>query len=81
MAGSPPDGVLDVEWEVPLYVIHSQFDQVVPIEPTEAAVEELRDRGIDVEFVVTLGGDHYDVSQFVLPLYGAIPWLEEVWQR
>lgn len=81
MSGYPPDGIPDADWSVPLYVIHTQDDPVVPIAPTEAAVEELRDRGFPVEFVVLPGNNHYDTSPFIAPLRAAIPWIEEAWGR
>ena len=73
--------MLEIDWEIPLYIIHSQDDLVLPIGPTEAAVEQLRNRGISVEFIVTQGSNHYDTSQFIGPLRVAVPWIEEIWQN
>lgn len=81
VAGSPPNGILEADWEMPLYIIHSQNDLVVPIGPTEAAVEQLRNRGISVEFIVTQGSNHYDTSLFIGPLRVTVPWIEEIWQN
>ena len=81
MAGWPAEGALDVDWEVPLYVIHSRQDEIVPLEPTEAAVAELRSRGVAVEFVTLDGITHYDSPRFVEPLQAAIPWILEAWSR
>jgi predicted peptidase len=81
IAGLPPDWLADVEWTVPLYVIHSENDAVLPIETTEAAIEQLNNRGVAVEFVVTQGSNHYDTGQFIGPLRTAVPWIENVWQQ
>jgi len=81
MSGYPPDGIPDDDWSMPLYVIHTENDPVVPIERTEAAIAELRDRGFPVEFVVLPGNNHYDTSQFIAPLQETIPWIVNAWRR
>lgn len=81
MAGWPQPDVVDVEWNVPLYVIHSREDQVVHLEPTETAVKRLQARGVSVELVVLTGITHYETSRFVEPLRAAVPWIERVWSR
>jgi predicted peptidase len=81
VSGSPPEDVLDIDWEVPVYAIHSRDDDVVPIEPTEVAIEHLRSLGIQVEFVALSGIGHYETSRFLGPLRAVIPWLEDIWQR
>ena len=80
MAGLPPSGVLDVEWKIPLYVIHSRQDEVMPLQPTKEAVKELKAKGVSVELVVLEGITHYETSRFVEPLRAARPWIEGVWQ-
>jgi predicted peptidase len=81
MAGWPAEGSLDVDWQVPLYAIHSRQDEIVPLEPTEAAVAELLSRGASVELVTISGITHYQTSRFVDPLQDAIPWILEAWAR
>jgi predicted peptidase len=79
MAGWPDRESLDLVQELPLYVIHSRQDQVVPIGETEQAVEVLKDRGVAVEFVVVTGIQHYETRSFGGPLREAIPWIKATW--
>ena len=79
MAGLPQADAVDVEWEIPLYVIHSRQDEVIPIEPTEVAVKQLQTRGVSVELVVLEGIKHYETNRFAEPLQAAVPWIEKVW--
>jgi predicted peptidase len=79
MAGFPPADVVDVQWKIPLYVIHSRQDEVIPLDPTETAVKELRAKGVSVELVVLDGITHYENNRFVKPLRAAVPWIEKVW--
>jgi predicted peptidase len=66
---------------VPLYVIHSAADQLLPVEQMRALVESLRRQGVRVEYVELAGVDHYDVSAFIEPLRAAAAWLERRWRR
>ena len=81
MAGRPTFDVKDIQWDIPLYIIHSRQDEVVPLEPTETAVSQLKDRGIPVELVIIDGITHYETNRFVGHLRAAIPWIEQAWQR
>ena len=81
VSGRPTDGVLDGDWSVPLYIIHSRSDEVVPLEPTLDAVEELEGRGVLVKLVVLDWPTHYQTGEFVTPLRLAVPWVQEVWSR
>lgn len=81
IAGWPPEGALGRIEGVPLYLIHSRDDEVIPIEPTVAAVRQLEARGIRVEFVVLKGVSHFETGSFVEPLRAAIPWIRAVWEE
>lgn len=67
--------------DIPLYVIHSRADRVLPIAPTEKIVADLKSKGKPVEFVVLKGVDHYDTSGFSGALKGAVPWLKKIWNK
>jgi predicted peptidase len=67
--------------DIPLYVIHSRVDRVLPIAATEKIVAELKAKGKPVEFVVLESIDHYDTSGFTAALKGAVPWLKKIWQK
>ena len=80
MSGWPPPEIGQVEWRVPVYVIHSRDDEFMPIEPTQFAVNTLVDRGAQVEFSILDGVTHFETYRFIAPLSAALPWLERVWQ-
>ncbi len=79
MAGYPQPDSADVPWEIPLYVIHSRRDEVIPFEPTERVVTQLKDKGAAVEFVPLEDVTHYETDRFVHPLQAAVPWIRKVW--
>jgi predicted peptidase len=81
MAGVPPSDAAEREWAVPLYVIHSRADEVLPLEPTETVVGQLQDKGVPVEFVLLEGITHYETGRFAPALRAAIPWIEQAWQK
>ena len=85
MAGAPrnlPEDELRVFTKLPLYAIHSRIDSVVPLEPTETAIEQLRNwNAADVELTIVDGVTHYNVQGFTEYLREASRWLEKVWRR
>jgi predicted peptidase len=81
MAGWPQSDTIYVEWKIPLYVIHSREDEVIPLEPTEMVVKQLWAKRVSVELVVLEGIAHHETDRFVEPLRMAVPWLEKVWSR
>ncbi len=67
--------------DLPLYVIHSQADRVVPIEGAAAAVQQLRDMSAPVEFAALPEGDHFDYRLVVAALDDVASWLEQIWSK
>jgi pimeloyl-ACP methyl ester carboxylesterase len=80
MAGWPAPGAVE-RLAIPLYVIHSRDDEVIPIAPTEAAVAALRDRNHPVEFVTLEDITHFEVGRFGRPLRVAAEWVQGIWGR
>jgi predicted peptidase len=64
---------------VPVYVIHSRDDEVVPFEPLERAVETLRARGARVTLAPVDGIPHHLTSAYIEPLADAVAWIRKVW--
>jgi predicted peptidase len=82
LAGSPPRDLksrAEALSKIPLYLIHSRRDEIVPLGPTEDAVRLLRAAGARVELVVLSGVTHYETARFVEPLKAAVPWIRSVW--
>ncbi len=81
MAGRPFNDVLDVDWQIPLMVIHGREDEVIPLHDTKEAVLELERNGIDIEFRILESVTHYQTQFFVPALRNSIPWLLEKWSE
>jgi predicted peptidase len=81
MAGWPPPDVTVIEWNIPLYVIHSRHDELIPLEPAEAAASRLKAAGVTIELTVVEGITHFETARFADALRATIPWIEEAWQR
>jgi predicted peptidase len=77
----PPEGMSEIYWQIPLYVIHSKHDERYPLKTTQEVVKQLQRRGVDIELYVVKGVTHYNVGGFVRPLQGAIPWIKHVWAK
>ncbi|MBC8496964.1 MAG: prolyl oligopeptidase family serine peptidase [Anaerolineales bacterium] len=80
MAGMPPGNALEIEWAVPLYVIHGRDDEVLPIDPTLSAVAQLQSQGVDIKLKILEGVTHYETYLFVEQLKDTIPWITDSWK-
>jgi predicted peptidase len=78
IASRPPASAAG--WRLPVLAIHSHQDQVAPIGPVEARIEELQKAGVNAKMIALTGVPHYEVARFRGALHQAIPWLQEVWK-
>jgi predicted peptidase len=81
VSGRPPEDLSLEDWRVPLYVIHSRRDEVLPLDPTVTAVEALETRGAEVRLVVLDAPTHYETGRFVPALRASVPWIRAIWNR
>jgi predicted peptidase len=79
MAGAPPRGTLEKAGNMPICVVHSADDRVVPIQPARDAVKELEANNSIVKLIVARGAEHYHFGSFVAPLKRAAAWVEKQW--
>lgn len=79
IAGRPGDSPLDALGNMPVHVIHSRTDEVVPFGPTQDAVRELRAAGRPVVLTVLDGVGHYAMGGYVGALRAAGAWMLEQW--
>lgn len=70
------------EFEIPMYVIHGENDELFPLEETQGWVKAAQDAGSDITFVVAPGLGHYTPCDYAPYLKDAATWLkEEVWME
>ena len=79
MAGNPREQMAKLEWTLPLYVIHAERDELMPMADTENVVEAIRAGGGAVELKVLRGVTHFETHRFVSPLRDTVSWLRGVW--
>jgi predicted peptidase len=81
MAGAPPRGTLNKIGVIPICVVHSADDRVVPIQPARDAATELEKKNTTVKLIVSRGMEHYHFGSFVEPLKRAAAWVDKQWRN
>ena len=79
IAGRPGDDPLDALGGMPVHIIHSRADEVVPFGPAEDAARQLREAGRTMEFTVLEGIGHFTMGAYVPALRDAGGWMLEQW--
>lgn len=69
------------EWKIPVLAIHSDADKVVPIEPTQKYVEEMKELDQPVSLKVVEGLPHRATESFQFPLQESQEWLQAAWHK
>jgi predicted peptidase len=78
VAGEPTGG--NLEWKIPVYVIHSEADEIIPIGPARKHTEALKAKGAKVEFKPVTGLTHYQTTRYGPYLKDAVKWLRGEWK-
>jgi len=81
IAGSPGDEPLEALGDMPVHIIHSRDDEVVPFRPAADAATHRREGGHPVEFTELEGVGHFTMGAYIQPLQRAGAWMMEQWKR
>jgi predicted peptidase len=81
ISANPPPEVLQTEWQIPLYVIHSLQDECFRFEKTEAVIKDLQTETTNVELAIVTNATHFETYKFIEPLHAAVPWIRRVWAQ
>jgi predicted peptidase len=81
IAGAPGSASLDRLLNIPVYIIHSRADDVVPFEPAERAAGEIERLGGVVEFEALDSAGHFTMGAYISPLREAGRWVRERWEE
>ena len=80
IAAPPPANVLDVSWQIPIFIVHSRDDEIVSFDEVNAAYNGLYERDLDVNMVAANGLRHHDSASYGQPLASTVPWIQTLWE-
>ena len=80
IAGRPGDDPLDALGGMPVHIIHSRADDVVPFGPAEEAARQLEEAGGTVAFTALDRVGHYAMGGYVRSLRDAGDWMMARWE-
>jgi predicted peptidase len=70
----------DVAWTIPVYVIHSDADEIVSHNSAKNHAEAIKGKGARLEFKTVNGLSHYKTSAYGAHLSDAVKWLQAEWK-
>ena len=79
IAGRPGDDPLNALGDMPVHIIHSRADDVVPFGPAEEAARQLEEAGGRVAFTALDRVSHYAMGGYVRALRDAGDWMIGQW--
>jgi predicted peptidase len=80
VSGIPQKEIVLADVNTPFYVIHSQDDELFPIQSVKNFVRESQSKGLSIRLEVVSGVGHYEYAKFVQALSGAVPWVKKTWK-
>jgi predicted peptidase len=80
VAAGPGEESLENLAALPLYIIHSPDDEVVPYGPVARTAALLAERGYPVHMARLPGATHHRMAAYVGPLSAAGDWMREQWR-
>ena len=79
VAANVPVDVLDVEWSIPIFIIHSRTDEVYPYAAAENAYYDLREKGVAAEMIAIENFTHANMPDYLEPLHDTVAWVKGLW--
>ncbi len=80
MAASRGDDSLDGLGSMPVHLVHSPQDEVIPYGPAQETADLLREREHPVELISVSGVSHHNMGAYVEPLRKAAEWMWQQWE-
>lgn len=68
-------------WRVPVLAVHSRDDEIIPFDPADTRIRELKRAGVRAELIAISGLTHYETARYAEPLKRAVKWLRETWKE
>ena len=81
VSGKPERPVTHLINDIPIYVIHSRNDEIFPFEDVEQLVIDLKNKGVQIEFMALNGVSHYSSASFISPLSQTVNWVRTIWSE
>ena len=79
IAGSPGAIATTAIGDMPIHIVHSRDDDVVPFEPAAKAAEDLSRTGQLVHLSALENVGHYEMAGYLKTLREAGDWVREQW--
>ncbi|HZT80361.1 MAG TPA: dienelactone hydrolase family protein [Gemmataceae bacterium] len=71
----------DTAWNIPVYVIHSDRDDVVPYSRAKKHADAVKQKGARLEFRTVSGLSHYKTAAYGPYVGEAVKWLQGEWKK
>jgi len=80
MSGRSDPKDLEMITTTPIYIIHSDADEVLPLANARESFTALKQKGVPVYLKIVRGIGHYRTADFIPALESARTWLKKTWK-
>jgi predicted peptidase len=70
----------NIEWKIPVYVIHSTKDEIVSYTAAKKHADAIMETGATIEFRSVSELTHYDTRSYARYVGDAVTWLQAAWK-
>ena len=80
MSARTTEETLALIHNLPFYIIHSDGDELFPMDPVEDIAQTLKEKGMEVQLQVIKGISHWRTAAFIPALRQAASWIKNIWR-
>ena len=79
VASTLPEHILEEAWNFPMYLVHSEHDELFPFEIAQQRAAQLQQDNAPVQFEKVEYAAHTDIRDYIPAVSRAIPWIQQNW--
>ncbi|MGD2026711.1 MAG: alpha/beta fold hydrolase [Anaerolineales bacterium] len=80
VASTVPEHILEDEWNFPMYIVHSELDDLFPFEIVQQRAAQLQQENAPIRFEKVEFAAHTDIRDYIPAVSRVISWIQQNWE-